>query len=491
MAEYGLTPQGVVIKRLDVIMDELHDDLTEGWGANTRRNPQSLLNVQLTSFADKMAELWELGEHIYNSTYPYSAEGISLDNAIQFGGITRESDARTRYPIHCECIDGTEIPRGSVIKTDTNPAINFMATNDALATRSQCNMAKIRIAALHPSNSYTIALDGTLYSHVSIAKDDEPNWEQRAISDILLGLSSQITGSEFTTVFVDDILHIVSASLHATHEVVLSGNLTTESVTCVVMYSSEAFGEIVCPNNTITQIVTAVTGLIDVVNLLPYIAGRLRQTDVETRQSYQDKIYSRSNRMINSVKGAILDNVQGVRAVAGYQNDTNTIDSWGRWPHCVEFVVDGGDDMEIALQIFDKKTDGIQAFGDIEVIVAGDEGEPIPMRFNRPQFIYVWFKIVIERSGASPLPPNYVEAIQKIVVNEMQYVEPGKPIIPQRLIEHIIYSTIPGISHISTTTNWSSNEHDIPDEYFTGAVPITPRQRAVTDLFRIGVDLSG
>ena len=52
---YGLTPQGPNIKRLDTIIDELHDDLSEGWKTNTRLNPKSYLNVQVTAFADKIA----------------------------------------------------------------------------------------------------------------------------------------------------------------------------------------------------------------------------------------------------------------------------------------------------------------------------------------------------------------------------------------------------------------------------------------------------
>lgn len=85
MSEYGITPTGVNIKRLDTIMDELHTDLSEGWGVNTRLNPKSNLNVLITNFSDKLAELWEFGKGIYDAMYPSSAEGINLDNACQFG----------------------------------------------------------------------------------------------------------------------------------------------------------------------------------------------------------------------------------------------------------------------------------------------------------------------------------------------------------------------------------------------------------------------
>jgi len=40
MIEYGLTVKGPNIKRLDVILDELHTELSENWGVNTRLNPK-------------------------------------------------------------------------------------------------------------------------------------------------------------------------------------------------------------------------------------------------------------------------------------------------------------------------------------------------------------------------------------------------------------------------------------------------------------------
>ena len=481
MSDYGLKPKGVQIKRLDTILDELHDDLSAGWGVNTRLNPQSYLNVQLTAFGDKIAELWEFGEQVYASMYPYSAEDASLDNAVQFGGITREDARPTFYPIHCECVDGTMIPRGTMIRTSTNPAIHFLASADTTVTRSSCNRALIRVAVVQASTIYTIALDGSLYSYTSGADVTE--------TDILEGLLSAISSPNFIGSVDGSFLSLKSVDPQTGHEIVLSGNLTTQSVTAVINFGSESPGEIALPNGVITQIAQGVDGLLSVINLLPYIAGRLTQTDTALRQSYVDKIFARSNRMIESIKSAILANVQGVTSVAGYQNDTNAVDAYGRWPHCIEMVVDGGADLDIALQIWDKKTDGISPFGSTEVVVPGDEGEPITMRFNRPEYVYVWFNLTITMSQTESLPPNYVEAIQNIILGEMAKVEPGKPIIPQRLIENRIYSTVPGIAFINTATFFSTDPNQQPDAYVTGMVPITPRQRAVTDITRIGVML--
>jgi len=250
-------------------------------------------------------------------------------------------------------------------------------------------------------------------------------------------------------------------------------------------------GDVSLPDGIITNIVTQVNGLISVVNLLPYIAGRLRQTDVELRQSYADKIFNRSSRMLESIRSAILQNVQGVTSAVGYQNDTNIVDADGRWPHSIEMIVDGGDEDEIAEQIWDKKAAGIQTFGDTEVTINGDEGEPITIRFNRPEYVYVWFQVTISLNPAEILPPNYVDAIIAIITEAMARVELGRPIIPQRLIDHLIFANVPGIANISTETFYTTNPNEQPLTYAPGAVPITPRQRAVTDETRIEVILGG
>lgn len=75
MPEYGITETGLRIKRLDVILEEINADQTAGFGVKVGTNQRSFLNVLNTSFADKIAELWEFGAEIYHSLSPMSAEG--------------------------------------------------------------------------------------------------------------------------------------------------------------------------------------------------------------------------------------------------------------------------------------------------------------------------------------------------------------------------------------------------------------------------------
>ena len=168
MATYGLTPQGPNIKRLDVILEEMHEDMSKKLGVNTRQNPQSLLNHILTNVSDRIAELWEFGLDVYYSQYPSTATDSSLDNAAQFGGSTREMPAKSFYSILCTGVDGTVVPAGTLIASDTNPAINLTNQSDGQITRSSFNKAVVVLASESDSSALSIVLNGELYSGLSL-----------------------------------------------------------------------------------------------------------------------------------------------------------------------------------------------------------------------------------------------------------------------------------------------------------------------------------
>lgn len=225
MSEYGITPTGVNIKRLDTIMDELHTDLSEGWGVNTRLNPKSNLNVLITNFSDKLAELWEFGKGIYDAMYPSSAEGINLDNACQFGGTVRETAARSYYPIHCTGVDGTPLDTSTIIASATNPQKRFVLLGAAAISRSSFNRAAIKIVSLTATAAYTVSIDGTLYSFTPSKETDA-----RAV---LSGLQEALSVNEEFTVSVDEenlLLLLEAVDEAKSYAMVLTENMTTEKI---------------------------------------------------------------------------------------------------------------------------------------------------------------------------------------------------------------------------------------------------------------------
>ena len=214
------------------------------------------------------------------------------------------------------------------------------------------------------------------------------------------------------------------------------------------------------------------------------------ETDRELRKSYADKIFNRSSRMLESIRSAILQNVQGVTSVAPYENDTNVTDKYGRPPHSIEIVVDGGDAREIAGQILARKSGGISTYGDEEVKIPGEYGEDITIRFNRPTYVYAWMRVGVTQSTVEDLPLNYADRIKTAIVARMDELNCGDDIVPQKFLD-AIYAACPGISYLDITMFASTNEAATPSSYDLRSKTISARERAVTSETMIEVALDG
>ena len=320
-------------------------------------------------------------------------------------------------------------------------------------TRSSFNKVSIKIASLDMGDNYTAAINGAVFSFVPT--------ELNAVS-VLKGLAAAITDTDFD-ISVDEenaLLNIESKDITTTNVLVLSENLTTETVTTIVTFGTVETGDILIPEGVITNIVKADAGLLSVVNLCAYIAGRDEESDVEFRQSYADKIFNRSSMMLESIRSAILNNVQGVVSVAPYENPSHEWDDYGRPPHSIEIVVDGGDSTEIAQQILQKKAGGINTFGDVEVILPGAYDEDITIRFNRPTTIHTWFHLGITLSKTEAIPPNYVDLLRGVVLDNMEMLDAGDDVVPQQFMSEL-YRACSGISYIDIRLYTSGRAYGI------------------------------
>ena len=480
MAKYGLTEQGPNPKRLDVILDEMHDDLTKYTGKNTRQNPQSFLNHYLTNVADAIAELWEFGTAIYHSQYPSSATGASLDNAAQYGGSTRGEATKSYYRILCTGVDGTLIPAGTTIASDTSPETSLRNPVDGMITRTSFNKAAVVLASPKATAALGVAINGTLYT---ITPDP-----QKSTHETLEQLKAAITDKAFSVSLADDTdtLLIEATDKTSSNTLVLSENLTTSSVGSIVQFATVDDGDILIPSGVITKIVKSVSGLSKVTNVGEYVAGQLEETDIELRKSYTEKIYNRSFAMLESIKSAILQNVQGVVSVAPYENYTDEVDSAGRWPHSIEIVVDGGDPTEIAQQILNTKAGGINTFGSVETTLHGIYGEEIIVRFNRPTYVRVWFKVGVTLSRNVNPPINYVDLIKEQILEKMNALGAGEDVIPQKF-----NIAVSGIDYVDVWLFATTDAGASPGAYNLRSVSISPRERALTDDSRIEVVIDG
>lgn len=484
MPEYGLTPTGPHIKRLDVILDEMHARLSEKWGVNTRQDPQSLLNHLLTNIADQIADCWTFGEEVYYSQYPTSAEGTSLDNATLYGGVVREAPAKSYFRILCKGLDGTVIPAGTIIASNTNPQTQLTISANAQITSGSFNKAEVIIAEAGTTSVLSCMLDGTTYSYSPQNGDTD--------ADKLTGLATVLNAvSGYSASYSGGVLSLSKESEIASGSMLLSENLTTQSVSSLVIFATVEDGDILIPNGVITRIVRSVPGLESITNVGTYVAGRDMETDTELRQSYVDKIFNRSSAMIESIRSALLEQVQGITTLSVYENYTNVTDAMGRYPHSVEVVADGTfDETKLAQVILNTKAGGINTYGDHEVVLPGLYGEPIMIRYNKPTPVYVWFKVDVKFNDASNPPTNYVDIVEDVIQEWFDGLQAGDDVMPQRVYA-ALYKMLPGADYfdIGMASTDSSSTTPSAGDYTERSVSITPRQKAVTDEGRIEVGI--
>ena len=475
MAKYGLTDNGFVIKRLDTILDEIHEELSDGFGIDTRISKPSFLDVLVTTFAGQIANLWEVAQESYYAKYPSSATGVHLDNSIQYGGVRRDMAARTIYPLHCTGIDGTKVRRHTPVATNTNPETRLYAINDFEISRSKFNSCRLKVVAVENAN-YSITINGSEYIYTN-------NSNNKAA--LVTGIANSLRNSDFNVSVDGDGIIIADKLLGRVSKLVLSSNLTTDYIVTIASFETEKFGKIQLPNDVITKLVDNIAGFTNVRNRLQPIYGREAQTDVELRQAYIAKSALRSNTMVDSVVAEILNTVVGIETVAGFENDTDFVNDRQMPPHSIEFVVEGGEDSEIASAILRKKAGGIQTYGSVVVDVPGKYGDSIPIKFNRPTYIYVWLKIVLHCKRSS-LPDNYKKMVSSLIVENNKKISTGKNLLIQTLIESL-YEAIPGLTYVDIQSAYRDNLSQTPTNFVVKNVLVNSRQKIILSEDRIEV----
>ena len=141
MSDYGVTDKGFQMRRLDEIYTDICKRFKDEVGVDPSENPQSVMNVLFTIFADAPAELWEAYAAAYQQLFPNTACGVALDNVMQVGGVSRIGQAKTKYFISCTGQEGTVIPVGALIQSSSRPQRTFQAVSASIISSANWRKA--------------------------------------------------------------------------------------------------------------------------------------------------------------------------------------------------------------------------------------------------------------------------------------------------------------------------------------------------------------
>lgn len=482
MAEYGVTSAGFVLKRFDAIYSGLAAKVKEYAGIDITAKSDSVLNLAIFfPVADAIAQLHEESLDVYNSLHPSTAEGVALNDACQFANVKRKAAEKTVYQISCNMTDGNTMLADTIIAADTNPRHDLYCDADTVVSRDAWNEAYIKLVTA-AAGSYQVSIDGEPYIYTSATTDPDT---------ILSGLAAAITVPGIVVSVEGGILRLISDDASDVHALGLTDNLTTESITGLVQFSTGEYGSIVMPDKTITTIISnKSTGFNWCENRIAPDEGRLEAEDYELRQDYIAQIYSNSSNMVESIQSYLLQNVDDIVSVNVYENVGDETDSEGRLPHSIEVVAEGGTDSAVAYAILACRPGGIQTNGTVEVACTGSNDDVVTIRFNRPTEVYAWLKVSLEGDETS-MPSNYKRLILDLLTEAYGSLTAGETLYNQLEISDI-YSKVPGLTRVVVMQYSSTDSAASPaiGDYTDANITVQKREKIVVEESRIEVVLN-
>jgi len=159
---FGLTPKGFVAKRLIDIQTDMENAMIAEFG-DINVAPQSVFGQLIGVLSKTLADVWDNLEAVYNSQYPATAEGTSLDNVVQLNGIQRLAAQRTRVTAVINATEGTTIPAGSLARIPDSGEV-FFAEESTIVTRTNAVFVLVATQLMN-TQSYSILIDTVLYTY--------------------------------------------------------------------------------------------------------------------------------------------------------------------------------------------------------------------------------------------------------------------------------------------------------------------------------------
>lgn len=480
---YGLTPQGFVRMRLPEITDEIRSTIETLTGVKWNFGEDSFIGLLVSVFADREAQLWELLETIHLWTYPSGAQGVALDNAVSFSGVRRRFDTPTLVLALLYGTPGTTIPAGSLARTtpvDGTVQKTFALQADLTINESSAASATYELLAAPAGVEYYLSISGVKYSWVAVGANATDS--AAAFANVLAtaGLDVKQAGARIT----------VTAPLGTTYGLIASPNIQLITVAGVGTFASTLLGPVPLAATELNSIVTNVIGWSRVTNPAEGKIGLVAETDDAVLERYSRGVYQLGGGTVPAIQANLEKNVVGVTAVQVYENVLDFPDNFGRPPHSIEVVIEGGLDQDIANELYRVKGGGIVTFGAVTMQVRGSTGALQPIRFNRPAPVYIWAIIDIALYPEESLASDATIRIREAVAAAVNNLPTGKDVLAQRLLAPV-FAASPGIAraNIRMASVPTANLQPSPSSYLVNDVAVSPRQRAKTSIGLIQVNI--
>jgi len=481
MAEFGLTDDGFLPKRLTDIEAEVVSDETDVFG-EIDTSSDSVLG-QINGVLSKiLADIWEIMDTVYKSQYPATSEGFSLDNVAQLIGVERLSATSTTVRALAIGQQGTVITIGSQASVSTTLDVyeSLIATTidaaDALT-------GDVNITTVVDDIDYTCTIDT-----VPFTIDSGPGATNLTIvAALIIAINTGQTAVSATD-NLDGTYSLLAVDNTTAYDFSVNGNQAITSIGTPVPFAAIVPGALILPATSLNTIDTQIFGWDAVSNLLQGLTGRALEDDVDLRLRMRQSTGILGAGTVESIRSRIQQGVEGVTQVNVFENRTDvTVD--GRTPHSFEAVVQGGADQDIGDLIFIVKPAGIETIkadppDGVSVVVIDSNGDPQTINFSRPKDQFAHVRVTLTLNPEEVYPDDGDASVQASILKFGNTLNIGDDILIQHFFGPIFET--PGIKSAVVETAITPNPGDTPT-FGTVDISIAQNELAVFADTRIEV----
>lgn len=472
--KYGLTRDGFRRKRLPEIKTAIETRLADALGTEIQTSANSVIGQLIGVFAYEIADLWEAQEDTYKSMYPSTASGVSLSNAAGLAGINMIDAEKTSLVLTLVGTEGTVIPDSAQVSSSDGVIFSCVEVGKSITAERATSVSISVPASVAAGQEYGVTINGT--NHTYTAKEND------TAAIVLSSLSGLIHVTGITTNVKNNVLTISVDDKKTAMTVSVNSNLKIDTIASPFTFLCDTAGAIDPALHTVNQIITTYAGWKTADNETAANVGRDAESDISLRKRWSAAVYQRSRAMVESIQNGVYTNVDGVTSCLVYENTSDAADSDGRPPHSIEVVATGGKPEDIAKEIWQRKPAGIDTFGSISNVVFDSQGAQHTIKFNRPQEIKIWMRVVVGTNPDEVFPNAALQEIKDAVLAKGLQQNISEDVILQRYFATIFESTT-GIGYINLTAATG----ETPGNYTSENIVISPRQVAAFDASRIEV----
>lgn len=430
-----VTAAGFVKPTLAEIKTQL-EDLFKALGL-TDVDPDAPLGQIIGLLSRREALIWDGAEEIWGSRFLSNATGTSLDNLAEELGFYRLPATPTKVEdVILYGSEGTTVPEGSKARLKDIPTQTYSL--DTAVTITSGAFTEIQLDPSKGAGVYTIVLDGLSYT---VAVDTDA--EKDATIDALIPIITAAPKWEAT--------RIDGPKLRIRNKVGtlpgILGSMVGYALTLVGSagdFTGDQTGIVSCPEGSLNEISTPVSGWTAVYNRQAGQSGRATELDEEFR--LRISVGARGGLATElAILTGLYDDVEGLTTAAIVSNRDIVVVN-GLPPKSFAVTAVGGTDLAVASSIWRTMPAGIQSFGNVVDVRDGQLGISIQdsqgnlqrIHFFRPIGIYIWIRIKAILSTEELPDTDWQNQIKQVILDQAGVeIKPGKDVVYQNLFKAI------------------------------------------------------